>query len=112
VSKDQRVGLRNFFVQHAALAHTNCRATCSLKGLKLIDGADIPAVRLSSDSRKTVQFGDSGSKNVKFEIVDAFGKPFVQTENAKVSIADLSDNKAGLKDITSQVKFSNSVATW
>jgi len=26
VQKDQRVGLRNFFVQHAALGHTLCRA--------------------------------------------------------------------------------------
>jgi len=76
----------------------------------LIDGSNIPAVRLSADSKKTVSFGDS--KTVKFEIVDAFGKPFANTENAKVSIADLSDNKGGLKDITPQVKFANSVATW
>ena len=27
-------------------------------------------------------------------------------------MADLSDNKAGLKDVTSQVKFDKSTATW
>ena len=110
ITKDQKVGLRNFFVQSASLSHKSCRGVTSLKGLSLI-GSDIPAVRFANDQKKSVSVEDS-SKTVKFELVDGYGKPFTKTEGAKVSIADLSDNKAGLKDITGQVKFVNSQATW
>ena len=48
ISKDQRVGLRNFFVQSASLSHKSCRGVTSLKGLSLI-ASDIPAVRLAGD---------------------------------------------------------------
>lgn len=52
------------------------------------------------------------NKAIKFELVDAYGNLFTKYEDLKVSLADLSDNKATLKDITSQVKVSNSIATW
>lgn len=110
ISKDQKVGLRNFFVQSASLSHKPCRGVTSLKGLSVIS-ADIPAVRFAADQKKTVSVTDS-TKTVKFELVDAYGKPYTKTEGVKVSVADLSDNKATLKDVTGQVKFSNSVATW
>jgi hypothetical protein len=42
----------------------------------------------------------NSAKTVKFELVDGHGKPFTKTEGAKVSMADLSDNKATLKDVT------------
>jgi hypothetical protein len=58
-----------------------------------------------------VSVSDS-AKEVKFELVDAYGKSFTKTEGIKVSLADLSDNTATLKDITSQIKLSNSIATW
>ena len=51
-------------------------------------------------------------KNVRFEVVDSFGKAFKGTKNVKVSLVDLSDNKASVKDVTTQVKVDNSAATW
>lgn len=48
ISKEQKVGLRNFFVQSASLSHKPCRGVTSIKGLSLI-ASDIPAVRLASD---------------------------------------------------------------
>ena len=110
LSKEQKVGLRNFFVQSASLSSKPCCGVTSLKALSLI-GSDIPAVRLAGDQKKTVSISDS-TKVVKFELVDAYGKPFTKTDGLKVSVADLSDNKATLKDVTSQVKLSNSIAAW
>lgn len=48
ISKEQKVGLRNFFVQSASLSHKPCRGVTSIKGLSLI-ASDIPAVRLAGD---------------------------------------------------------------
>ena len=110
VSKDQKVGLRNFFVQSAALSNKACRGVTSLKGLSFI-GDDIPAVRFQKDQKKTISVSDS-TKSAKFELVDAYGNAFTKTTGIKVSMADLSDNKAGLTDVTSQVKFDKASATW
>jgi Oligosaccharyltransferase subunit Ribophorin II len=83
----------------------------SLRGLKAV-GSDLPSVRLSGDQKRTLQVSDSNT--VKLEIVDSFGKLLTSAKSIKVSLADISDNKAGLKDITSSVKLSkdNSQATW
>ena len=53
VSKDQKTGLRNFFVQSASLASKPCCGVTSLKGLSFV-AADIPAVRLQGDQKRTV----------------------------------------------------------
>ncbi len=80
----------------------------ALKGLELT-GKDVPAIRLTG--QKTVSVSDK-VKNVKFEVVDSFGKAFKGTKNVKVSLVDLSDNKASVKDVTSQIKVDNSAASW
>jgi response regulator of citrate/malate metabolism len=51
------------------------------------------------------------SKTVKFEVVDSFGKPF-KADKLKATLVDLSDNKATVKDISSQAKLDNSFITW
>jgi hypothetical protein len=50
---------------------------------------------------------------VKFDIVDGFGNSLRGSKQVKVSLVDVSNNKAGIKDITSSVSLSNenSVAT-
>jgi hypothetical protein len=48
ITKEQKFGLRNFFVQSASLSNKPCCASNSLKGLALI-ASDIPAVRLATD---------------------------------------------------------------
>ena len=80
----------------------------ALKGIEEI-GKDMPAVRLTT--QKTVSISEK-SKVSKFEIVDSFGKPITGTKNVKVSAIDLSDNKAAVKDITTQTKLDNSVISW
>ena len=69
----------------------------ALKGLQTT-AAEVPAVRISS--QRTISVKEK-TKTAKFEIVDAFGKPFKGAQNVKVSLLDLSDNKAAIKDITS-----------
>jgi hypothetical protein len=68
-------------------------------------------VTFQKDQKKTISVSDS-TKSVKFELVDAYGNAFTKTTGIKVSMADLSDNKAGLTDVTSQVKFDKASATW
>jgi hypothetical protein len=58
----------------------------ALKGLDLT-GKDVPAIRISG--QKTVSVSDK-AKNVKFELVDSFGKAFKGGKNVKVSLVDLS----------------------
>jgi len=72
LTKEQRVGLRNYFVQQSALSPTVKSLVPALKGLQST-AAEVPAVRISS--QKTVSVKDK-TKKAKFEIVDAFGKPF------------------------------------
>jgi hypothetical protein len=108
LTKEQKVGLRNYFVQQAALSSTVTTLLPALKGLDLT-GKDVPAIRISG--QKTVSVSDK-AKNVKFELVDSFGKAFKGAKNVKVSLADLSDNKASVKDVSTQVKVDNSAATW
>ena len=109
LSNENRVGLRNYFTQQAALSTSVSTLLPSLKGLRILDGAAIPAVRLAASQKKQVALKD---KAVKFEVVDSYGNPLKGLTLSKVSIGDLSDNKAGLKDITSSVKLDSSVATW
>ena len=92
------------------MSQKSCGGVTSLKGLSFI-GNDIPAVRLQGDQKKTVSVADA-TKTFKFELVDALGNSFTNTNGIKVSMADLSDNKAALKDVTNQVKFDKSTATW
>lgn len=66
---------------------------------------NIPALLVQGG--KTVSVADK-SKNVKVEIVDGFGKQYKGAKNVKVQMLDLSDNKAAVKDVTSQVKVDNS----
>ena len=110
VTKDQLVGLRNFFVHQAILSNSVEQLVYALRGISLI-AKDIPAVRVSSDSKRTVKISDS-KKSVTFELVDTYGKAFADGKSIKVSLADLSDGKAGLKEVTSQVKISKDKATW
>ena len=108
LTNEQRIGLRNYFVQQAALSSTVTTLLPALKGIDLT-GKNVPAIRISG--QKTVSVSDK-AKNVKFEVVDTFGKAFKGIKNVKVSLVDLSDNKASVKDITSQVKVDNSAAIW
>ena len=112
LTKDQRVGLRNFFVQRAVLSLTVSNLVPALSGLKII-GSEIPAVRLSHDSNRSVAVSDS-TKSVKFDIVDSFGQAFKGIKTVKVLLVNVSDNKAELKDITAAVKLNQdkSGATW
>jgi len=80
----------------------------ALKGLELTV-KDIPAIKLVSKSAIPVT---EKSKTAKFDLVDAFGKPFKGAKTVKASLLDLSDNKAAVTDITSQVKLDNSALTW
>ena len=109
VNKEQRTGLRNFFVQRAVLSSTiGAHLLPSLKGLKTA-GSDIAAVRTKSN--RVISLGDA-TKSMKFEIVDSFGEAFKGGKNLKVSITEVSEQS--LKDVTTQFKFTddNSIATW
>ena len=108
LTKDQKLGLRNYFVQQAALSSNANTIVPALKGIELT-GIEVPAIRLVS--KNTLSISDK-TKNAKFEIVDAFGKAFKGVKNVKASLLDLSDNKAAVKDITSQVKLDNSALSW
>lgn len=84
----------------------------ALKGLAAL-GKDIPSVRVNSASQRSVSVAASASnKNVKYDIVDSLGKPLTGAKVSKVSLTSLSDTKAGVKDVTNQVKVDNGVATW
>jgi len=107
LSSEQRVGLRNYFTQQAAVSAKPCCVVKALRGLRAL--GDIPAVRLGANQKKQVALKD---KAVTFEIVSSFGQALKAQTLSKVSLADLSDNKAGLKDVTTQVKLDGAVATW
>jgi hypothetical protein len=107
LSSEQRVGLRNYFAQQAAISSKPCCVVKALRGLKAL--GEIPAVRLSSNQKKQVPLKE---KAVAFEIVSSFGQALKGQTLSKVSLADLSDNKAGLKDVTTQVKLDGTVANW
>jgi hypothetical protein len=47
LSKEHRVGLRNFFVQQAALSSSVSSMLSPLKGLSALGGSSIPAVKLA-----------------------------------------------------------------
>lgn len=102
--------MRNFFVQNAVLSHSVKQLLPSLRGLKAV--GSVPAVRLAATSKRSLPVTDS-SKQVKFDLVDGFGNSLKGSKQVKVSLVDVSDNKAGIKDITSSVSLSNenSVAT-
>lgn len=71
LTKEQKAGFRNFFVQSAALSSSVAQLLPALNGLKLI-GSDIPAVRITADHKKTVSVSEK-SKSVKLDIVNSFG---------------------------------------
>jgi hypothetical protein len=102
--------LRNFFVQNAVLSYSVKQLLPSLRGLKAV--GSVPAVILAATSKRSLPVTDS-SKQVKFDIVDGFGNSLRGSKQVKVSLVDVSNNKAGIKDITSSVSLSNenSVAT-
>lgn len=95
LSSEQRVGLRNYFVQQAAISTKPCCIVKALRGLKAL--GDIPAVRLGANQKKQVALKE---KAVTFEVVNSLGQALKGQTLSKVSLADLSDNKAGLKDVT------------
>lgn len=87
LTKDQLVGLRNYFSQHAALSQSVHQALPALQGLKIV-GQSIPSVR-SLSSKVSVQT----TKTVKFDIADSLGNPIKGQKVTKVSLIDLSDAK-------------------
>ena len=102
LTKEQELGLRNYFLTRAVLSHNIHQMAQSLNGLKILE--HIPF--LSVPNGKNVVSLKDAKKKVKLDLTDMFGHPFKTIGSVNADIVPLDSNNKPTKETTVQFDFS------